>query len=458
MLNTKHLKTALLPAYLVLCLLLGGASAAGFVGNAVLQVIAVAILARLFWTPKSVEHSANAPLDARLLYVAFALAVAWVLISWIPLPPVIWHALPGRGSVEESDALLAMTDNWRSISIQPTEALVSIFALLPPFAVLALTLRASERSREATLWSIIGFAVLSSLVGLIQLSQGMSGPAYFYAITNYGTSVGFFANSNHLATLFLIALVLSAEMPFGQRADRRGNGLAWQVLRAVVFLFFVINLILNKSVAGYGLSIAAVAYWLLRNDRVRTAIRLSLPRLMALSAIVAGAVLASIWLLSNRLAGLAFDPLKGEERVDYVRNTWHMIVDSFPVGYGLGSFRWSYAGIEPIDRVTTVFVNHAHNDYLELLSDFGLVGLALLAIFGLWFVRRIRWLATTRVTYPQYCLAAAMGIVLVAAHSIVDYPIRTAAIATIFAFLAACIARPVVPVDETRHRSRRRRA
>lgn len=450
-------KIAILPAYLLLCLLLGGASAAGFVGNALLQLLAVAILAASFWSPKPIEHSANAPLDVRLLYIGFATAAVWVLISWIPLPPAIWHALPGRASIEESDALLAMTDNWRSISVQPTQALIAIFALLPPLAILALTLRASERSRELTLWSILGFAVLSSLVGLIQLSQGMSGPAYFYTITNYGTSVGFFANSNHLATLFLIALVLSVELPFGQRAAKRGNRVAWQVLRVVVIVFFIINLILNKSVAGYGLTLAAAAYWILRSDRVRETMRLSWPRLAAIAAVVAAAVAISIWLLSNRLSNLAFDPLKGEERIEYVQNTWQMIGDAFPFGYGLGSFRSIYAGIEPLDQVTTVFVNHAHNDYLELLSDFGIVGLALLIIFGLWFVRRVRWLAATRVAYPRYCVAAAMGIVLVAAHSIVDYPLRTAALATVFAFLAACLARPVVPIDESRHQSRRSR-
>ncbi len=130
--------------------------------------------------PRPIEQSANAPLDARLVYGAFALAVAWVVVSWIPLPPAIWHALPGRVPIEESDALLAMTDNWRSISVQPTQSLLSIFALLPPLAVFAMTLRASERSRELTLWSIVGFAALSSLVGLIQLSQGVGGAAYFY--------------------------------------------------------------------------------------------------------------------------------------------------------------------------------------------------------------------------------------------------------------------------------------
>lgn len=452
-----RLKNGVLPGYLLLCLMLGGASAAGVVGNGLLQLVAVAILAALYWTPKTFERTANAPLDARLLFVSVAVAVGWVLIQWIPLPPFIWHVLPGREPIVEGDALLAISGNWRSISVQPTQALYSVLALLPPLAVLSLTLRARARSRELALWSILAFAVLSSLVGLVQLSQGMSGPAYFYRITNYGQSVGFFSNSNHLATLFLIALVLSAELPFGRNAGKRGGRLVWQVLRAATFIFFIVNLILNESVAGYGLTIAAVAYWILRSERIRAAIRLTWPKLLVLAASIATAVAISMWVLSNSFAYLVFQPLKGEERVEYVRNTWQMIVDSFPFGYGLGTFRWTYAGIEPLDTVTSVYVNHAHNDYLEILSDFGIVGLALFAIFAMWFVRRVRWLGATRVAYPQYCVAAALSIILVAAHSIVDYPLRTAALAAVFAFLAGCLARPVVPVaddDRSRRRSR----
>ncbi len=89
-------------------------------------------------------------------------------------------------------------------------------------------------------------------------------------ITNYNSSVGFFANSNHLATLYLDRTRSVGRAAFWSALGQPGGrGGAWKILRAVVFLFFIVNLILNTSVAGYGLSIAATIYWVLRIEKVR---------------------------------------------------------------------------------------------------------------------------------------------------------------------------------------------
>lgn len=452
------LSRSTLPIFVALCLILGGASAAGFIANAFLQLLALAILMVAFWRPVAISSSANAPFDAKLLIWAFAIAVGWIAIQLIPLPPAIWHMLPGRDIVASDDAMMGMSDQWRAISLQPSKTIISMVGLLPPLAVLVLTLRAKEPTRITTLWTILGIAVLSSLIGLMQLYQGLSGPAYFYRITNYGTSVGFFANSNHLATLFLIAFVLACEMPFKGATKRPSGTAVWQIIRAVIFLFFVVNIVLNQSIAGYGLLVAAIAYWVLRSTKIRKVFQPSPVVLAVTMAGVAAVAMASIWMLSNRLSALVNNSLSGEERLDYAVHTMRMIANSFPFGNGLGTFRWVYAGIEPLNGVTEVYVNHAHNDYLEFVADFGLVGLGLIAMFFIWFVRRVHWMAVTRVAYPSYCIAAAAGIALVALHSIVDYPLRTAAIGSVFAFLAASLARPIADGDLNRKKHRRRRS
>ncbi len=80
--------------------------------------------------------------------------------------------------------------------------------------------------------------------------------------------------------------------------------------------------------------------------------------------------------------------------------------------------------------MTVAWVNHAHNDYLELLLETGLPGLLLMLAFLGWFVFQ-----TTRVWRSPFASLFAKAATIAAAailvHSIVDYPLRTAGIVAI---------------------------
>ena len=78
----------------------------------------------------------------------------------------------------------------------------------------------------------------------------------------------------------------------------------------------------------------------------------------------------------------------------------------------------------------------AHNDYLELLASGGLIGFAL----GVWFVvllyRRIREnLRVANRFRSAACFGAALGLLGVAVHSLVDFGLHTFANATVFTSL-----------------------
>lgn len=81
-------------------------------------------------------------------------------------------------------------------------------------------------------------------------------------------------------------------------------------------------------------------------------------------------------------------------------------------------------------------MNHAHNDWLELLLETGIPGMALAALLLFWGARRARaiWRAEDRDRFAQ---AAVIAVTTMLLHSLVDYPLRTAALSAVF---AACIA------------------
>ena len=127
-----------------------------------------------------------------------------------------------------------------------------------------------------------------------------------------------------------------------------------------------------------------------------------------------------------------------------------------PIGSGLGTFVPVYAMFEKPEDITVAnsYVNHAHNDALELWLDTGVVGLALMGIFVIWFV--LRSVEVWRRAPPFGALeidwslarAATIVIALLVAHSLVEFPLRTGAIMAIMAFACALLIEPPVGAED----------
>ncbi|WP_375272202.1 O-antigen ligase family protein [Sphingomonas sp.] len=431
-----------LPVYLGFCLILGGASAAGVLANLFLQLTAIVILAVLAWQRVSAPSVRHTPQE-RWLAAIVLLALLLPLIQLIPLPPSWWQELPGRAAIVAGDHLLGMGDVWRPISLQPSRTLWSWLWVLAPLATLALTLRADHDERRIAVAVLILVAVVSSGVGLIQVLQGTASQGYFYATTNSNTSVGFFANSNHLATLFLLAIAFSAGFPYSPRT----GGAAWSAVRAALIVLFLINLGVNRSLAGYLLAVPVTAFALARSThgrRWRARVRWLAPAAAAL--LLACVIGVAIW-GGDTLRTITTNTTDAGRRLTFLDNTWQLIRDSFPLGYGLGTFRWSYAGIENMASVTLVYVNHAHNDWAELVAELGLGAVVLLLGFGGWYGLRAVALWRRRHQLPGYLPSAFAGVAIIALHSVVDYPARTAAIATVAVMCVGMIARPNIATD-----------
>jgi O-antigen ligase len=92
------------------------------------------------------------------------------------------------------------------------------------------------------------------------------------------------------------------------------------------------------------------------------------------------------------------------------------------------------------------YVNHAHNDYVELWLEGGLPALALAAaalVMVGWQLRKYLRSPdegrSDEMHYRGLNLGAALSLLLIALHSIVDYPLRTLTIATYASLLAAVL-------------------
>ena len=123
-----------------------------------------------------------------------------------------------------------------------------------------------------------------------------------------------------------------------------------------------------------------------------------------------------------------------------------------PLGAGTGTFVPVYAMFEkPSDLLIEGYANHAHDDFLEIWLETGVAGVALIGLFLAWLAWRMA--SVWRRSYSGgldidrfLVRAATLAIVfLLLVHSAVDYPLRTGAMMSIFAFLVALLIPPAPP-------------
>lgn len=119
-------------------------------------------------------------------------------------------------------------------------------------------------------------------------------------------------------------------------------------------------------------------------------------------------------------------------------NSFALARDFAPVGSGLGTFPKLYQLTEDPAKVDRWYVNHAHNDYLELAVETGLAGVLLILAFLLWWGRSV-WRMLRSPSSDQFAVAGAIASAATLMHSMVDYPLRTAAIGAVFAMSVALI-------------------
>lgn len=436
----------LIPFFLLLCIMLGGASLAGYQVNLALQLMALPILVAAFVaTPHGQQVS------ARTLQWLAAAMFGLMALQLVPLPPAVWTALPGRGDVATGFELLGQPLPWLPVSLSPDETLADILWLLPAAAVLFGMLRLGAFRPQLIAWTIVGATFVAILMGTVQVGGGASSPFYFYDVTNRGVAVGPFANANHMATLmlvcipFLFALMGRAK---GQRKSTSQSGIV--TICAAMLVLVLVGLLINRSLAGVGLAVPVVLSSLLLLRR-----RAGVPVLgLSLVGLVSAAAVAMVFLFPIGNAVFGDDGGGVSTRSTSIGTTLKAAGDHLPLGSGFGSFAEVYRTHEDPATITSTYMNHAHSDYAEVLLEGGIPAALLIVALLIWWARRTGAIWTRDEDGSSIAKAASIAAAAILLHSLVDYPLRTAAIA---ALLAVCLALMTGARASETPRARRRR-
>jgi O-antigen ligase len=359
-----------------------------------------------------------------------------VLLQLVPLPPFLLRLVsPGSHSYHDLLALVPRL-GWAPISVSPVDtarglAFLAGVSLLYAFAYREL---ASPEWRRRAVVVIVANAALLTLAALVQLRSddprkilGFYKPEWDWAV------FGPYVNKNHFAGYLALAIPLGLawthsafrELRRVWRRRRHGwlalgdpAGLAW-MRRAAVAAVLLAGLLLSRSRGGLmAVVVATVAAPLLLRRRVLAAL--------------GGALVLAAALLFVGTETLERDTARALEdsRFSVWPDALRMVPD-FPVfGVGFNDFPSAYRRYQRVHLHE--WVGEAHNDYLQALTDIGLLGLGLtLGLVALLVRTALRNAETGNVS------VGLLGSVLASCtHALVDFNWQVPANAATFALLA----------------------
>ncbi len=385
----------------------------------------------------------------RYLRYFIVIFVSIPLLYLIPIPIDWWAVLPGREGYYEVLSLLEHQDVlFHSFSINSLATELSNLVIIPIAAIFMSCFFLNQKQLFDVIKFLILLGALQAIIGLMQFSTSIDHWIRFGIETHSTNAVGTYPNRNHFSGLLEMILPLAIAywaICFNHRISKDSRH-HWRTKLAyladkeslliagvgVVILLLILGVVFSRSRTGIALVMLCIFL---------SAILLT-PKLNRKRGIRGIVFLVTLVLVIAAQIGLApvfqrfadQDPLT-DSRWTIYRVTSDAISQYFPLGSGPGTYESVLLGFQPNN--IQHFINHAHNDYLEWMTELGIFSVILfigfLSIISWKFIQLMRNKDWGDINYIQ--MGCGIGIFLMLLHSLTDYNLRIPANALIFAFL-----------------------
>jgi len=393
----------------------------------------------------------------RWLQVAFLMTLAAALAQLIPLSRDTLSAVSPQ-AVKILDELVLGGFDRHPISVSPQRTLLtlSFLAALGMFA--AGVARSFDLVGVPALVRIVTVtAAVMAIVGIVQHSQDQSLIYGFWRPRSPGAEIfGPFVNRNHYAGWMLMAVPLIGGYATGliersARAHRHGpwrNRVLWlgtPTASEIMLMAFTLGLMIltvamttSRSAIGALTVVMAWVIWLLMKRSWTT-------RLIGfgyVAVVLAGALLSAdvdfvLW--KFRMLSQTHESYRGM--------IWDMtlrMARDFPwTGSGLNSFDVTSLFYEPAN--TVIHVSAAHNDYLQLIAEGGLLVTLPAIVMAVLIAVQVRRSGTGQSNAPDYRLArvgALVGILAIGLQEFAEFSLQVPANSMLFVVLLGLALHP----------------
>lgn len=328
-----------------------------------------------------------------------------------------------------------------------------IFYLL--FLSAALFYINSRKRVKLIIYILLTTAAVMAFIGIIQRIGNFE---MIYGIRNVSQQIFFssFVNQHHFASFMLMMIGLGLSLLFEQsiKKDRK------------IFLFFgfslmVIGVIFTGS-RGALLSLSLVIGFILafkffgreKNEETRSSKNLKIPIYIVSGLVVFVFLFGSILLLGgdqSLIRGIGLGETSGDVsngRLHFWSVAWQSFLNHPIIGTGLDSFGVVFSEYDTWNGIFRV--EQAHNDYLQILSDAGILGILCVISFFILLVKKgLENIKNAKSRFYKSistgALAGCLGILI---HSFVDFPLRTPANAFVF-LICAVLATNLIELKKT---------
>jgi O-antigen ligase len=408
------------------------ASARPFLWALWASYVGLASLCFFTWQVRSGAALRVSPLDLKVPAGLVILTLAALVVQLLPLGPFP-VTVTSEGWLTGAQISVAPGQTTLMLARQLTYALI---------AVLVLQIAVSATRRSFFLHGLIAIIFVYGAYGLIALRTGdtiLGLPKWAY----FGSITGSFVNRNSFATFLGLGAVLTlahgCAVVKQQAQHHRDDGLIAGFLgRAVLYgstyLFLLLVIIGTQSRMGLFATLAG-------SSVVIIAMLLSIRRLgiiILLSPIAIAVFVALLWMMGgNLLERIESQGFVSNDRMVLYQQVRDLIALRPFTGFGGGTFEIAFPVVHQLPLSADLTWHLAHNTYLALWAELGLVAgsfliLAVIAVA----VRLVRSMRQGVGSWTAQ--VAALGVIVqVAVHSIVDFSLEIPANTMMFVAIVA---------------------
>lgn len=422
-------------AIIFVAMCLGGGGVRYGLNNLVVQLCALGFLA--FYRDTFLGFWRRAPLALKALVLA---SLALPVLQLVPLPEAIWSALPGRTLAADARAAIGEI-GWASLSLDSARTLVALSGLIVPVTILGLGWAISRDQIHWLGWLMVAFGLVNLLAGTGQVMSSEELTSFYPETSMPGVLFGTFANRNSTGLFLVAGLTFASLLPSPRIHPLVGPA------RIAVCVLLLLAIILTQSRTALALSLVPLvlvgAKLALESRRQSSHGHAGNQRswLIGLGTFGALALAAGLLALAPGRLSETLDRFNSDAnpRAYIWEDALYSSKRYWPVGSGMGTFDEVFQVDESLENMTQRRAGRAHNDYIEVAIEGGLVGVALivawLALWG-WLTWRARSSSRRWVAWSGSAI-----LLTITLQSITDYPLRNQTMLAVGAIALLLLAR-----------------